>query len=105
MEGFFICFYWDIYNDMKILITEKQLKGITSDWDIVKGKLQKKFKFDSYSEVLDFVDKVGKIAEKQNHHPDMIVKYGEVIVTMFDHEEGKISDKCHKFVDAVNKIK
>jgi 4a-hydroxytetrahydrobiopterin dehydratase len=90
---------------MKILITEKQLKGMTSGWDVVKGKLQKKFKFESYSEVLDFVNKVGGIAEKQNHHPDMVVKYGEVIVTMFDHEEGGISDKCYKFIDAVNKIK
>lgn len=89
---------------MKIILTESQLKKLTS-WDVVNGKLKKKFKFDSYEKVMDFVNKVGKIAEKQNHHPEMIVKYNEVVVNMFDHEAGKISDKCHKFVNAVDKLK
>jgi 4a-hydroxytetrahydrobiopterin dehydratase len=89
---------------MEIIITESQLKKIKSDWDIIKGKLCKRFEFDSYGEVLDFVNKVGKIAEDQNHHPEMIVKYGEVIVTMFDHDKNKISDKCYKFTDAVDEM-
>jgi 4a-hydroxytetrahydrobiopterin dehydratase len=89
---------------MKIIITESQLEKLKSDWKVVNGKLSKKFKFDTYGEVLDFVNKVGEIAEEQNHHPDMIVKYGEVIVTMFDHEKNKISDKCYKFTNTVDKI-
>jgi 4a-hydroxytetrahydrobiopterin dehydratase len=89
---------------MKIIITESQLEKLKSDWKVVNGKLCKKFKFDTYEEVLDFVNEVGEIAEEQNHHPDMIVKYGEVIVTMFDHEKNKISDKCYKFTNAVDKI-
>jgi 4a-hydroxytetrahydrobiopterin dehydratase len=89
---------------MKIIITESQLEKLKSDWKVVNGKLSKKFKFDTYKEVLDFVNEVGEIAEEQNHHPDMIVKYGEVIVTMFDHEKNKISDKCYKFTNAVDKI-
>jgi 4a-hydroxytetrahydrobiopterin dehydratase len=89
---------------MKILITESQIKKLKSEWKVVNGKLCKRFKFDSYSDVLDFVSKVGEIAEKQNHHPEMIVKYNEVIVTMFDHEADKISDKCYKFTNAVDKM-
>jgi len=89
---------------MKIIITESQLEKLKSIWKVVNGKLCKKFKFDTYEEVLDFVNKVGDIAEEQNHHPDMIVKYGEVIVTMFDHEKNKISDKCYKFTNAVDKM-
>lgn len=87
---------------MKIIITESQLKKLKSDWKVVKGKLCKRFQFDNYKQVLDFVNKVGEIAEDQNHHPDMIVKYDEVIVTMFDHEANKISDKCYKFTNAVD---
>jgi 4a-hydroxytetrahydrobiopterin dehydratase len=89
---------------MKILITESQIKKLKSEWKVVNDKLCKRFKFDSYSDVLDFVNRVGEIAEKQNHHPDMIVKYNEVIVTMFDHEANKISDKCYKFTNAVDKM-
>jgi len=75
-----------------------------SDWQVIKGKLCKKFDFDSYKDVLDFVNKVGEIAEKQNHHPDMLVKYDTVVVTMFDHEENDISEKCYKFTNAVDKM-
>ncbi len=89
---------------MKIIITESQIKKLKSEWKVVNDKLCKRFKFDSYSDVLDFVNRVGEIAEKQNHHPDMIVKYNEVIVTMFDHEANKISDKCYKFTNAVDKM-
>ena len=89
---------------MKILIIESQIKKLKSEWKVVNDKLCKRFKFDSYSDVLDFVNRVGEIAEKQNHHPDMIVKYNEVIVTMFDHEANKISDKCYKFTNAVDKM-
>jgi 4a-hydroxytetrahydrobiopterin dehydratase len=89
---------------VKILITEKQSKLLKSDWSVIKGKLCKSFKFEDYKEVLDFVNKVGKIAEKQNHHPDMVVKFNEVIVTMFDHEANEISDKCYKFTNAVDEM-
>lgn len=75
-----------------------------TDWQVIKGKLNKKFEFDSYKDVLDFVNKVGKIAEKQNHHPNMLVKHNEVIVTMFDHEQNDISEKCYKFTNAVDKM-
>ena len=53
---------------------------------------------------MPFVNKVMKIADKQNHHPDMVVHYDNVKITITDHEKGGVSDKCHKFVDAVNKI-
>jgi 4a-hydroxytetrahydrobiopterin dehydratase len=89
---------------MKILITESQLKKLKSQWKVVNGKLCKKFNFDTYSNVLDFVNRVGKLAEKQNHHPEMVVKHNEVTIRMIDHEADKISDKCYKFTNAVDKM-
>jgi len=89
---------------MKIIITESQLKKLKSSWKVINGKLCKRFEFESYRDILDFVENVGKIAEEQNHHPEMIVKYDEVIVTMFDHEADKISDKCYKFTNAVDEM-
>lgn len=74
------------------------------DWQVIKGKLCKKFDFNSYKDVLDFVNKVGEIAEEQNHHPDMLVKYDTVTVIMFDHEKDGISEKCYKFTNAVDKM-
>lgn len=90
---------------MKIVITEEQLNKLKSDWKQIKGKLVKTYKFKTYDEVMDFVNKVAKIAQKQNHHPDMLVKYDSVKLTMFDHEANDITEKCFKFTNAVDRIK
>jgi pterin-4a-carbinolamine dehydratase len=54
---------------------------------------------------MSFANEVMKIADKQNHHPDMTVHYDNVKLSITDHEKGKITDKCHKFVNEVDKIK
>jgi 4a-hydroxytetrahydrobiopterin dehydratase len=89
---------------MKNFILEKLKDKLSSGWKEVGGKLTKRFKFGSYAEVLDFVKEVGEVAEEQNHHPEMMVKWGEVIVTIHDHEAGGVSDKCYKFIKGVNRI-
>jgi 4a-hydroxytetrahydrobiopterin dehydratase len=89
---------------MKILITEKQYKNLKSEWKQINNKLVKTYKFKNYDDVMKFVNNVSQIAKKQNHHPDMLVKYDSVKLTMFDHEANDITDKCYKFTNAVDKI-
>jgi pterin-4a-carbinolamine dehydratase len=74
------------------------------EWNETNGKLVREYKFLSYKDTIDFVNNVSEIAEEQNHHPKMIVEYNSVKVIMFDHEKGKISDKCYKFTRAVDKM-
>lgn len=70
-----------------------------------KKELTRQFKFSDYKETLDFVNKVAKIAEKQNHHPDITFGYNSVKVSITDHEKGGVSEKCHKFMKEVDKLK
>lgn len=101
---------------MKILIKESQfetLEGffdgkkrivVVDDWTESKKKLEKNFKFDSFEDAISFVNKVAKIAEKQNHHPDIQINYNKVKISITDHEKGGVSEKCHKFVNEVDKL-
>jgi 4a-hydroxytetrahydrobiopterin dehydratase len=91
---------------MKLLITERQNNTIMnkSNWDEVNNKLIKTFYFKDYKDVMPFVNEVMKIADKQNHHPDMTVHYDNVKLVITDHEKGKVSDKCHKFTNSVDKL-
>jgi 4a-hydroxytetrahydrobiopterin dehydratase len=89
---------------MYYIITEEQEKRLVKGWKISKGQLTKIFNFETYKDVLKFVNKVGLIAEKQNHHPDMLVKYNSVKVFLFDHEANKVSNKCHNLARLINKI-
>jgi 4a-hydroxytetrahydrobiopterin dehydratase len=91
---------------MKYIITEQQKRAIMnkSDWKEGNNKLTKTFHFKNYKEVMPFVDKVMKIADKQNHHPEMTIDYDSVELTITDHDKGGVSEKCHKFTNAVDKI-
>jgi 4a-hydroxytetrahydrobiopterin dehydratase len=91
---------------MKYIITEQQKRTIMNknDWKEGNNKLIKTFHFKDYKEVMPFVNSVMKIADKQNHHPDMTVDYDKVKLSITDHKKGGVSEKCHKFAKAVDKI-
>jgi 4a-hydroxytetrahydrobiopterin dehydratase len=91
---------------MKYIITEQQKKTIMnkSNWKEGNNTLTKTYYFKNYKEVMSFVDSVMKIADKQNHHPDMTVYYDNVKLSITDHDKGGVSEKCHKFTNAVDKI-
>ena len=74
-------------------------------WGNSNKKLEKTFKFKDFSESIDFVNKVAKIAETQNHHPDIEINYDKVKISIFDHKKGSVSEKCHKLVKSIDDMK
>ena len=71
---------------------KEQLMVLNNDWFITEtGHLQKKFLFRDFKQALAFVNEVGRIAEKENHHPDILLKWGEVRVEIWTHSVGGIS--------------
>lgn len=57
-------------------IVINKIKTDLPDWSIVDDiKIEKEFKFKNFKEALSFVNKVGEIAEKMNHHPNVYL-YG-----------------------------
>ncbi len=74
-------------------------------WGIKNYKLHKKFRFVDFRTALEFVNKVGDIAEAQNHHPDIcIYEYNKVEISIFTHSEGKITEKNYKLAEEIDKI-
>jgi 4a-hydroxytetrahydrobiopterin dehydratase len=61
-----------------------QLPG---EWDVVsEHHLEKEFRFDGYRPSVDFTNTVADIAEEQNHHPDILLTYGKVKVSIWTHK-------------------
>jgi 4a-hydroxytetrahydrobiopterin dehydratase len=52
---------------------------LNGNWQIVDDQsLLKHFKFPDFGHALKFTNRVGEIAEEQNHHPEIYLTYGEV---------------------------
>ena len=60
------------------------------DWEIVDvdgvKQLQRVYKFKNFVQALQFADKVGEIAEQEDHHPSILVEYGKVTLTWYTHK-------------------
>lgn len=62
------------------------------EWTVLGGKLQKNYKFDSFEQAIDFINKVANLAKVENHHPDIFNSYNQVTVSLFTHDQNKITD-------------
>lgn len=71
-------------------------------WGNSNRKLERTFKFKDFNQSIDFVNKVAKIAEIQNHHPDIEINYDKVKISITDHEKGGVSKKCHELVNDID---
>jgi 4a-hydroxytetrahydrobiopterin dehydratase len=63
----------------------EQLLRLLPGWILADGSIEKEFHFKSYLNGLDFAYSVGKIAEEQNHHPDILIKWRRVKLTLSTH--------------------
>jgi len=62
-----------------------------SDWAEKRNTLEKMFVFENFNKALEFVNKIGVVAEKLGHHPDVCIKnYKEVCVSTTTHCNGNI---------------
>ena len=74
-------------------------------WSEVDGKLTRTFELPSFPEAIAFVGKVADIAEAQNHHPDIDIRWRTVTLAVNTHDQGgAITDKDHQLAAAVDAL-
>ena len=74
-------------------LTDKEIatfKPQVPEWRVVERdgirRLERIFKFSSYSDALSFTNQVGRIAETEGHHPAILLEWGQVTVTWWTHK-------------------
>jgi len=62
---------------------ESQVEG----WEVVEEHhIAKTFRFRNFREALQFVNRVGELAEEQGHHPDIFLAWGKAEITIWTHK-------------------
>ncbi len=51
-----------------------------------QGHLEREYSFKNFAEALEFVNKVGAVAEDQGHHPDLFLAWGKCKVEIWTHK-------------------
>ena len=74
------------------------------DWHAESDVLKKRFEFKNFSEALAFVNSVGEIAERHDHHPDITFGWGYAEINLTTHDRGGITDFDFAVAKEINKL-
>lgn len=86
---------WALSDDDKNPPSHKATKG---------QSISKEFKFKNFKDALEFVNKVGAIAETEGHHPDINLGWGKVNITLTTHAINGLSQNDFIMAAKINKI-
>ena len=83
----------NMWNEVDYYSDEREVKALQAD-----------FKFPDFVSALEFVNKVGELAEEMNHHPDINLGWGYVRILLTTHSEHKITSKDRELAEKISKI-
>lgn len=72
------------------------------EWQRRRGQIERLFEFTDFKEALAFVNRVGRAAEKAQHHPDMDIRWNKVRLVLVTHSEGGLTAKDFELAAKIN---
>ncbi len=87
-------------SDEEIDYALNKLKG----WKIANGNLYKHFTFPNFAESLAFVNRVGAIAERRDHHPDICFGWGYAEFSITTHDTGGLTHNDFDLAEAIENL-
>jgi 4a-hydroxytetrahydrobiopterin dehydratase len=86
-----------LLNDSEIHSNLDSMDG----WVFSNNSICKEFLFNDYMNGIQFVNELAKIAEKNNHHPDIIIGWCKVTISFTSHDLGGVSTECMNMAKTV----
>jgi len=92
---------------MKLINIEeinKKLQDLPG-WSLVDNSIQKEFTLKDFVDALGFLMKIGFLAEKHDHHPDLFLhSWNKVKIIISTHSEGGLTEKDFNLAEQIEKI-
>jgi 4a-hydroxytetrahydrobiopterin dehydratase len=63
------------------------LHEVVPQWSVInEHHITRNYKFPDFAQALEFVNRVGALAEEQGHHPDILLAWGKAEITLWTHK-------------------
>ena len=89
-------------------LTQEEIQPLlqqVENWEVVEQHhLQKFFSFSDFGSALEFVNRVGEIAESEDHHPDIYLAWGKVEVKTWTHKIDGLSESDFVLAAKVDRV-
>jgi len=74
-------------------------------WQVVdEHHLYRKYSFSNFREALDFVNRIGELAEQQGHHPDICFGWGKTEVSIWTHKINGLTESDFVLAAKIDKL-
>lgn len=84
----------------------RRLLAQLSGWGLnAKGHLEKHYPFAGFRPGLEFVKRVGELAEEQGHHPDVFLAWGKVTLEVWTHKIDGLTESDFIFAAKADALK
>lgn len=68
-------------------------KQLGNDWHVIENHhLEKEYTFSTYRKALTFTNRLGELAEREGHHPEIWLSFGKVKVQLWTHKIDGLSE-------------
>lgn len=78
----------------------EELKG----WEMTGHEITKEFHFSNFKEAMEFANKAAAEAERANHHPNILIMYNRVALTLTTHSAGELTYKDFKLAKVIEQL-
>jgi 4a-hydroxytetrahydrobiopterin dehydratase len=72
---------------------DQRLQQLNNGWTLEGDAIRKKYTFKDFMDAIAFVNRLAPVAEKADHHPDILINYKRVTLTYSTHSEGGLTEK------------
>jgi 4a-hydroxytetrahydrobiopterin dehydratase len=80
------------------------VSDLLGEWTEQDAALTREFELDSFPAAISFVDRLAELAETENHHPDIDIRYRRVTVRWTTHSEGGITEKDREMAELTSRL-
>jgi len=73
-------------------------------WELADGQITTTVTHKDFAEALRYVNAVGYLAEKANHHPDIAISWNKVTLTLVSHSAGGLTGNDFALARSLNAL-
>jgi len=75
-----------------------------TNWTLTGKVIARTFRFVDFAGAMRFINRVAKLAEAANHHPDITIRYSKVRLALTTHDEGGLTEKDFRLARKINEL-
>ena len=83
---------------------KEKMELLHPHWVLKEKELHLAIQFSDFETAITFINKVAKLAIKQNHHPKIINEYNRVLLELITHDADGLTAKDFELAQAIDSL-